>query len=148
MNADCFVDTNVSRIKLAESGRFLIVKNDERNKYRKAKVDGCLLSQELAADWVLTKYHHGDVVIELKGSEVDHAIKQIVATIKYWHENQLASGQLAAIIVCSRYPKIDTKIQRAKVTLAKTYKAPLHVVSRNREYQFSALLSNRGPLKE
>ena len=63
----------------------------------------------------------------------------------YWNKNNLSNGKFGALVVCSKYPKVDTKIQRAKLFLASKHKTPLHVVTQNLEYDFDALLSIRGP---
>ena len=148
MTEACFDNTTVSRIKFEEKGRCAVILNPDREEYTRARVDGCLIRDALAADWVVTKPDIGDVVIELKGSDVDHAIDQITATIDYWISERLRCGKLSALIVCAKYPKVDTKVQRAKSKFARAFKAPLHIVSRNHEYSFLALLSPRGPLKE
>ena len=148
MSEDCIAKTSVSRIKLEERGRQAVILNPDREEYIRSRVDGCLVKNATAADWVLSKPETGDVVVELKGSDVAHALDQIAATIDFWKTNNLRCGKLSALVVCSKYPRVDTKVQRAKSRLAREFKAPLHIVSKNCEYSFSALLSFQGPFSE
>lgn len=145
MTKQCFCSTDVRKIKVSENSRQAVICNPDRLEFVKVRVDGCLIRGKPAADWILSRADKGDVAIELKGSDVDHALCQIEATLDFWTKGGYSSGKLAALVVCSRYPAIDTKIQRAKVALSKKYSAPLHVVTRNLEYTFDALLSHRGP---
>lgn len=114
--------------------------NPSREIYVVVQVDGCLIQGDLAADWIVGKKEVGDVVIELKGRDVDHAVNQIEATFQFWISRGYRQTRLAGLIVCSRYPAIDSTLQRAKNSFAKRYAAPLHVVSRNLEFGFNALL--------
>jgi hypothetical protein len=108
-------------------------------------IDGCVIKQALAADWMVTKLDEGDVIVELKGRNVEHGFKQVYATARYWRDNQLGGRQFAALIVCVQYPRVSTTIQKAKQAFAREFKGPLHVVSRNCEYEFRNVLSFKGP---
>jgi len=146
MTNNCTNKTHDSHVKVAgEHGRQAVIRNGNRESFIRSKVDGCMLKQQTAADWVVSKPKVGDVIIELKGGDVSHAVDQIQATLNYWNKNNLSNGKFGALVVCSKYPKVDTKIQRAKLFLASKHKTPLHVVTQNLEYDFDALLSIRGP---
>lgn len=148
MSEVCVFDTTDSFVKVSgEHGRKVVVRNSPKEKYKRSKVDGCLVTNKTAADWVISKVNVGDVIIELKGKNVDHAVEQVKETIEYWISNKLINGRISSLIVCSEYPRFDTKVQRARDFLARQYKAPLHVVTKNMEFDFDALLSMRGPLK-
>jgi hypothetical protein len=146
MTAACEEKTKASKIKVAENGKSAVILNGEREDFKKIKVDGCLVKNLTASDWVISKDKTGEVVIELKGCDVDHAVVQVMATIEHLTAFKLRTGKLGCLIVCSRYPKHDTKVQLAQQRIAKQFKAPLHVVSRNLEYAFEKLLSFDGPL--
>jgi hypothetical protein len=126
-----------SKIKVEENGRQAVFLNKVREPYIRTKVDGCLLHNTIASDWVVSKYKCGDVIVELKGADVNHAVEQVVATAEYWELHELRNGKLAGLIVCSKYPRFDTKVQRAQQKFATKYKAPLHVVTKNSEYMFA-----------
>jgi hypothetical protein len=155
----CSKQTNYKRIVFEERGRKATFNNENQNVFVKTQVDGCLMVQQLSADWVLSKPNVGHVIIELKGKDVDHAVKQINATAnhlkthcrelckkkckKCWIDTQFFAG----LVVANQYPRITTSIQRMKDHFAKVYKAPLHVVNMNADYQFECVLSFKGPFK-
>lgn len=148
MSKVCIFDTTDSLVKVSgEHGRKVVVRNPGNEKYKRSQVDGCLVNNMTAADWVISKISVGDVIIELKGKDVNHAVDQVKKTIDYWVSNKMVNGRISSLIVCSEYPRFDTRIQRARDFLAKKYSAPLHVVTKNMEFEFDALLSMRGPLK-
>lgn len=115
--------------------------NLQRSSVRRIRVDGCLIKGSGASDWIVSKANCVDVVIELKGRDVDHAVEQIEATMRFWsnHASRGENTKLAALIVCAQYPRIDTKIQQAKHRLARGHGAPLHIRTRNGEYEFCSL---------
>lgn len=134
-----------SKIKVAENGKQAIFINHERKVFYIVRVDGSLLKNQVASDFVVSKEDVGDVVIELKGMDVDHAVEQVLATAQHWSENGYRNGAIAGLIVCSRKPSFDTKVQRFALKFAKQFKAPLHVVARNDEYVIEKVLSFSGP---
>jgi hypothetical protein len=71
---------------------------------------------------------------------VGHALRQLLSTAQYWTQNGFKTGNLSALVICSRFPRSDTGIQRAQLTFERKFKAPLSVVSRNREVQFESVL--------
>lgn len=143
--ASCSEITTDSKIKVEECGRKAVFLNEDRHSYVRTKVDGCLVEGSPASDWVVSRQQLGDVIVELKGTDVSHAITQVTATAALWENSDRRCGALAALIVCSQYPRIATGIQRAKERFKREYRAPLHVVSRNREYRFELVLSFEGP---
>lgn len=143
---ECRKETKVSRIKVEENGKKAVILNLEKLTYVVSAVDGCMIKNSVSADCAVSREGVGDVFIELKGADVNHAAEQIVATATFWTTHNLSFGRLAGLVVACRYPKVSTAIQRAKVEFAKKFKGPLHVVNRNAEYEFDKLLSFTGPL--
>ncbi|MFM0391181.1 hypothetical protein [Paraburkholderia phytofirmans] len=141
----CREDTKVSKIKLDDRGgeRSATFLNKEKVKHIKIRVDGCLVKEATAADWILSKPNVGHIVVELKGSDVDHAIEQVMATAKLAEREKKDGERIAALIACTRYPKIDTKVQRGKQRFSDAHKGRLHVVTKSCEHVFEELL---GPL--
>lgn len=139
--ADCQETTDVSLVKVAEEGKQVVFLNSDRKDFVKTKVDGCLINDATACDWVIT--HDGaDLFIELKGKDVDHGLRQILTTAQYWVEAGYRSAKLAALVVCCRYPRVSTGIQRAKLQFLRKYHGPLHVISRNKEVSFNDLIAS------
>lgn len=142
--ADCTETLTHTRIKVDDkrSPRWAVFLNPGRSAIRKIRVDGCLVTKTIAADWVVSKTDSLDVVVELKGRDVGHAIRQIMATLRFWskHAGCGQNDHLAALIVCTQqHPRDNTKIERARRQIAQEHRAPLHVKSRNLEYTFDDL---------
>ena len=110
---DCQKKTTDSKIKVEELRRKAIFLNPERNVYLKTQIDDCVIKNAVAADWIVTKEGIGDIVVELKGKDVDHATKQILATMKFWKRRGFCRHKVAALIVCSEFPRASTRIQKA-----------------------------------
>ena len=83
-------------------------------------------------------------MLELKGRNVEHGCKQILATATTV-KRKFSHCKFAALIVCSQFPRFSTAIQKAKERFAKEFNGPLHVVSRNCEYEVDHLFSFKGP---
>jgi hypothetical protein len=143
--SDCTETLTHTRIKVDDkrSLRWAVFLNPAQTTIRKVRVDGCLVSGSIAADWIVSKADCADVVVELKSRDVGHAIQQIVATLRFWskHVECKQKDHLAALIVCTQYPRDNTKIERARRQIEQEHHAPLHVKSRNLEYAFEALVS-------
>ncbi|HEX8662846.1 MAG TPA: hypothetical protein VF744_02305 [Beijerinckiaceae bacterium] len=145
IKGECEEETSVERIKVEELGRKATFVNEEHNTYRKTQMDGCVVKNQLAADWVVSRANIGDVIIELKGRHVEHAVRQIRATAGFLTDGDYREGRLAGLVVCTQFPKASTTVQRAQAEFARAFKGPLHVVTQNLEYAFENVLSFKGP---
>ena len=134
---DCCSIRSESNIKLMENARVAVFTNNSHEKYTVCRVDGCQISNSLAADFSITKHDHC-AIVEFKGCDVQHAIKQINATLKHLKLKGLDS-RYAALVVCSKYPSFDTTVQREKVALLRTWGARLTVKSNRFEGEFLSL---------
>lgn len=143
----CREKTFDSKVKVEEGARSAIFSNKNRTAFFRTKVDGCLVKNSTAADFVVTCVGTGSVIVELKGVDVEHAVKQIDATAIYLKSCDAAQNllPLAGLVICSRYPRFDTKLQRLAKLFAKSHRAPLHVVARNDEFDLSRVLAFDGP---
>lgn len=106
----------------AGTGRTVVFLNPDAKAGRRIRMDGCLAPKtSKAADWVLSLHTIVDVIVELKGKNVDDAVAQIEATMDFWqHHAEHAAGQtISALIVCKEYPRADTKFKRAQEKLRK-----------------------------
>lgn len=132
------------KIKISENGRTAIFLNPQQDRYYVVSVDGNLLKNVTASDYVISRHKIADIIIELKGMDVDHAVDQILATADYWQKNNLRTGKIAALVVSSRAPRFDTKVQRATTKFYEKFKGHLHIV-RNGEFVFEKVLCADGP---
>jgi hypothetical protein len=61
----------------------------------------------------------GQILVELKGCDVEKGVRQIIASHKFLKDRKICSENGKAFLVCSRYPRHDTTIARAKRKLMK-----------------------------
>jgi hypothetical protein len=132
-------------IKVAQRGRKAVFKNENRASHTVIEVDGCVVKNALCSDYVVRRSDIGDLIVELKGKDVDHAVKQVEATAQLWRQNGYAKAGMAALVVATQYPKANTAVRRAQQLFAKTYRGPLHVVTKNFEGTLDAVFSFQGP---
>ncbi|WP_428309114.1 hypothetical protein [Hydrocarboniphaga sp.] len=137
----CFSVTKATKIKVEENGRKATFLNERRLEFIRTQMDGCLVKNQTAADWVVSRRSVADVIVELKGKDVKHAIDQILASAIYLTEKGLRNGKLAGLVVCRQYPRFDTTIQRGQMQFAKIYKGPIRIESKNKEYNFDEISS-------
>lgn len=141
IEADCQERRTDSNIKLSERGRKAIFLNPHRHELILTTVDGCVMKNELAADFVVEKQNVGAVVVELKGRNVEHAVKQIMATALLWRDRGLITAKFGSLIVCSQFPSVSTSVQKAQADFSKRFKGPLRVVCHKAELSIEAALA-------
>lgn len=138
----CIRSTSAKRVKInGEHNRSATFVNEAQEDFREIRVDGCLIPKGLAADWILCKASVGDLIIELKGRDVGHALKQVSATLAHWstHKERSKKSALASLIVCAaQKPQISAQRQRAEREFRRDYGAKLVVLSGNREHSFES----------
>jgi hypothetical protein len=88
----CICQTKVSKITLKEEKTVIYFSNKDNNNYLVHSLDGCLIStnQNFArCDYMITNLSYDFfVLIELKGKDVKHGVKQILSTIENFLKNQ------------------------------------------------------------
>jgi len=79
---------------------------------REVRYDSCYhTAQEVrCADYIVGMRGVGDVILELKGSDLDHAVSQVQATLAEWRSDPIRFESIACLIVFgSRIPRITTR---------------------------------------
>jgi hypothetical protein len=72
----CITDTNDSVVKFEEKRSTIRFHNPHKRKYKRVQVDGCALSEGAKCDNMLCSHDEREEwYIELKGSDVPHAIR-------------------------------------------------------------------------
>jgi len=95
------------------TGKSAVLLNGQRERVRRIRMDGCLSPiGELSADFLVSLHRKVDVIVELKGSNVDHAVLQVEATRRFWesHAENVQRQLVSAWILCSEYPAGSTKV--------------------------------------
>lgn len=138
----CCRNTSDSNIKVSDQrSTTAVFENAEKAAHTLVRFDGCVVTGSVACDWIVEKVNVGRIAVELKGTDVDHAAKQVESALRFLRDNGLNDLPVAGLIVCTRYPRIDTTVQRIKQRIAKTYSAPLTVKTDGRALAFESLLS-------
>ncbi len=107
----CIVKTKESNIKFEENQRKIIFQNPSRLVYQKVDVDGCTITgKAIRCDkLLLSSDEQQEYYVELKGTDVKHAISQIEETIKKLGEYD--DCRRAYIISTNVAPAFTTYIQ-------------------------------------
>lgn len=106
----------------------LVISNPSRGKVIVIKVDGCVISDNitLRCDYALYPQTGTEIYAELKGCNVNHAIKQLESTIKRISVDPQKDPKLC-IVVSTRVPKQGTNIQSLQLRFKSRYNARLRV---------------------
>ncbi|MEB5496542.1 hypothetical protein QMA80_06245 [Burkholderia pseudomallei] len=139
----CVEITSASKIKVSEKRAKAIILNPNKEKYLVVHFDGCVIKNATAADYLISKIEVGDLIVELKGRNVKHAVEQIIATVDYLRRERVSEGCVGALVVCNEYPKTNTIVQALKLDLKKRFDCPLKVSTENPEVEFLSLLGKR-----
>lgn len=135
---DCIRTVCDSKPKVEENGRKAVFLNPGNAAIKKVRVDGCLIVDEtLKADYIVSKPNVVDVIVELKGKDIDHAKDQIVATLAFWKAHPPFSAKIAGLIICSRSPMSSSDLQVMKKKVKDQHGLLLTVHENGRkEYDF------------
>ncbi len=105
-----------------EKKRKIIFYNPNRWEFLKIKVDDCQIKEGIRCD-CLVIYKDVENFIELKGSDIRHAVKQIEQSIKILGSKNCNTRK--SFIVSSRNPLSSTEIQGYQIRFKRKYKSDL-----------------------
>lgn len=111
----CKTSVNDSIIKLQENNAVAKFNNQSRVTATKVQVDGCEMngSGEIRCDYLLYADKRINF-IELKGTDVKHAIEQLKASLRYFDISKNESREVYAYVVCRNVrPLLNTHIQNS-----------------------------------
>jgi len=78
----CVQTVSHSKIKVEENGRKVIFLNPSRAQFMKGRIDGCLVTSGIRADYFVGG-EGKTVLIELKGSNIEHAFEQLLKAAEH-----------------------------------------------------------------
>lgn len=122
----CERETTQRLLVLRENKSRLIVKNLQKEKIRQVSIDGCVVTEGQRCDYLIIGVDNSEYFVELKGCDVDHAIKQLEATIKLLG-SKIKSVKRHSIIVSTRCPLSSPKIQKLQIYFWKNFASELTV---------------------
>lgn len=116
------------------SHRKMIFRNPSELEILEVHIDNCIIKGErIRCDFMLYIEEKNDKFrenyIEIKGSDIEHAVNQITSTIDYLIENHKTrkNTSRAGYIICSKYPSADTSSQSHKIKMRKKYNLDLTI---------------------
>ena len=113
----CIDEICHAKVKIHDrgTGKSAVLLNPEKVQVRRIRVDGCLMpTGTIAADFIVSMPKTIDVIVELKGKNVDRAVEQIESTWLFWsrHTEHEPNQLIGAWIVCTEYPRASLKVDR------------------------------------
>jgi hypothetical protein len=144
MSKNCTRIIDHSFVKVEQKNKKAIFINNERSLYEVTDIDNCLITDGQRCDYMVTKMSSVSALIELKGSDINHACRQLLVIVEHEAVKPLLADKLGFLIVCKRYPGFDTTVSRAKNTIAKRYKAGLHIACGKKQIDIEELSKING----
>jgi len=128
----CSKDIKKKIIAVSENTRKFEIRNDNSRSVNKVRVDGCLIDDNRERCDYLFEIDKLVIYVELKGSDIQKAYNQLIATIGYCKHRHDKSVK-ECYIVASRVPRAGTDIQTLKKKMANTHKIQLFVKTQKAE---------------
>lgn len=137
------------RFSVAENQSKFSIEQATIDELKKIKIDGFLDCSKTASKCDYLFIYHSDlndschIFVELKGSNIIHAVEQIRNTIISFHsQGCLKSTRVRAAIVSSRFPKDDGSFRKAILELHKNVNSKLNdfrIFHKNRQMTYNPL---------
>jgi len=141
----CLSETSGTKVKVEANARRAIFDNADNATIQIIDVD-CWMqgSKGLKADYLVLKSQMVDVVVELKGSDIRHAIRQIVATSEQWRNATLSKEMMGGLVIFTHSPETSASLANKKKTLRNKNKIHLEVDKNGRtEYRFETFTGKK-----
>ncbi|MBD2327780.1 hypothetical protein [Alkalinema sp. FACHB-956] len=128
--ARCQELTQDRRIVFREKRSQITFVNAAQVEVLKIKVDGCVVcdGETLRCDFALVPDRDVEIYVELKGSDVAHAVEQLKSTIGLISEDPKRFRKLC-FVISTRVPRQGTDLQNWQVAFKKLFNAKLQVRS-------------------
>jgi hypothetical protein len=138
-NNCCTTETNNSIEKFEENRSVIKITNKSKRLLLRHKVDGCLVTDGIKCDWMLVdKETKTEIYIELKGSDISHAVSQICATVDKLSDTP---SKKWGYVICTRCPMSTTQVQTASKKVAKSHSLILRVKKTIHEESIESLIN-------
>ena len=125
MTAHCIERTTNTILKFEEKRSVLHINNKAKRELLRYRVDGCLVTTGRRCDWLLVdEASKTEVFIELKGADVDEAIKQLCLSVDVLSKKP---KKKYGYVVCTRCPVSSPSIQRMQKTVLKSHSLTLRI---------------------
>jgi hypothetical protein len=127
-----------SKIVLQENKSKITFLNPNRDQILLISVDDCVIknSETLRCDYAIIPCDGVEIYVELKGSDILHAVKQIESTIKLLSDNPQKIKKLC-FVVSTRVPKQSTSVQQLQSQFKKKFNASFRIKNIQDSYDLS-----------
>ena len=125
----CTSNVSDSNIVVKENKSSFQLRNPQRLGIKKIQVDGCLIDDDRErCDWLLVVDSDNPraLYVELKGSDIDKAIKQLEATLIYT-KSDFVDANRECFVVSTRVPKYGPSVHKRALVFYKQNGATLAV---------------------
>jgi hypothetical protein len=141
----CIEELDGTRVTVKANGRAATFLNPDKDKIKKVDVDCWLESLPgLRSDFLLVNAKTVDVIIELKGKDIDHAIKQILATLDHWKVLKHCSPRFGGLVVFTRSPERSATLDNLKLKLLDKHQIWVEMgKSGLRDYEFQTFTGTK-----
>ena len=133
---ECETITTNKKIPLEENKRKITFINKDQNRIRKVIVDGCVIKDGVRCDFLIINNMGIEYFVELKGADINHAVKQLECTIIQISKNAKKLEKYS-FIISSRCPKTSTQIQVLQTKFKRKFNSAFLI----RENKFECELS-------
>lgn len=131
---DCTSIHTDQAIRLPDCGKVLVLKNPARRKVSRIRFDGCVLKNATAADYVIGIELGLDLIVELKGKNVEHAIDQIENSATHLKHVKSNISPKLGVIYCKQVPAGSSSINKKRESLFKKHGIRLKISSSKSSY--------------
>lgn len=137
--ANCSATTSNKIISVSENKRCFRIINKSKLTISKVLVDGCLITDDrVRCDFLFEIDNPITTVfyVELKGSDIEHASKQLSATIGYCKKYHSGLNIMSYIVASQvRVPKSGPGLQGIKKRFSKKCGSPLEIYTSSKTVQ-------------
>jgi hypothetical protein len=128
----CETTVTQSRVSLSERRSKITFLNPEQRSVRRVQVDGCAITDGMRCDYLLIDHTGHEHYVELKGSDVSHALDQIMRSIEQLSV-EARTHPKSSYVSSTRCPLFSTDIQCHKLKFKRFYNSSLQI--RNGAYE-------------
>lgn len=141
----CISIVNHPIVKVEENKKKEKFKNAEKKSYKIIDIDGCLITDGQRCDELVSDQETSSILVKLKGTDVSQTCNQLFSTAASGTVKPHLTGNIGFLVVCSRYPRFDSFVAKAKQKAAKQYKAGFHIVTGDDELDIQRVAAIDGP---
>ena len=141
----CIRKAEETKPKVGAHARWAVFDNGDMATIHVTDVDCWLKNADcLKADFVVSKPKVVDVIVEIKGANIDHAVKQIISTAEQWRKASAITTILGGLIIFTRSPESSASLANRKRKLRDKHRIHLELGKNGKtEYRFETFTGKK-----